>query len=34
MPKTLHLTLTYHWWDKVSNGEKKSRIPPIYGELA
>lgn len=24
MPKTLHLTLTYHWWDKVSNGEKKA----------
>ena len=24
MPKTLHLTLTYHWWDKVSCGEKKA----------
>lgn len=24
MLKTLHLTLTYHWWDKVSNGEKKA----------
>lgn len=24
MPKTLHLTLTYHWWDKVSSGEKKA----------
>ena len=23
MPKTLHLTLTYHWWDKVVSGEKK-----------
>ena len=22
MPKTLHLTLTYHWWDKVASGEK------------
>lgn len=24
MPKTLHLTLTYHWWDKVSSGEKNA----------
>ena len=24
MLKTLHLTLTYHWWDKVSSGEKKA----------
>lgn len=24
MPKTLHLTLTYHWWDKVASGEKKA----------
>lgn len=24
MPKTLHLTLTYHWWDKVVSGEKKA----------
>lgn len=24
MPKTLHLTLTYHWWDKVSCGEKNA----------
>lgn len=23
MLKTLHLTLTYHWWDKVVSGEKK-----------
>ena len=33
MPKTLHLTLTYHWWDKIASGEK-CRIPPVYGELA
>lgn len=24
MTKTLHLTLTYHWWDKVVRGEKKA----------
>ena len=24
MPKTLHLTLTYHWWNKVSSGEKNA----------
>lgn len=24
MPKTLHLTLTYHWWDKVASGEKNA----------
>ena len=24
MPKTLHLTLTYHWWDKVDSGEKNA----------
>lgn len=24
MAKTLHLMLTYHWWDKVLSGEKKA----------
>ena len=24
MPKTLHLTLTYHWWDKIACGEKNA----------
>lgn len=24
MPKTLHLTLTYHWWDKIASGEKSA----------
>lgn len=24
MPKTLHLTLTYHWWDKIASGEKNA----------
>lgn len=22
MPKTLHLTLTYHWWDEIAAGRK------------
>ena len=24
MPKTLHLTLTYHWWDKIASCEKNA----------
>lgn len=24
MPKTLHLTLTYRWWDKIASGEKNA----------
>lgn len=24
MPKTLHLTLTYYWWDKIASGEKNA----------
>lgn len=30
MPKTLYLTLTYHWWEEIADGRKTCEYRICY----